>query len=81
MLTWFILEKTVDRGTRAEAVASKLHKVIVLASVGIVDSHLSGPALGRFIDRRIPGETQFDDLDCCDLLHAGRAGYLYCFAA
>jgi hypothetical protein len=42
----------LDGGTRAEAVASKLHKVIVLASVGIVGSHLSGLAPGRFIVAR-----------------------------
>jgi hypothetical protein len=35
-----------------DAVASRLHKVIVLASVGIVGSHLSGPAPGRFIVAR-----------------------------
>jgi hypothetical protein len=26
-------------------------------------------------------ETQFDDLECRDPLHVGRAGYSYCFAA
>jgi hypothetical protein len=41
MLTWSILEETVDCGPKAEAVASRLHNVIVLASVGIVGSHPS----------------------------------------
>ena len=33
------------------------------------------------IDDRNRGEAQFDDLECRDLLNAGRAGYDYGFAA
>jgi hypothetical protein len=29
---------------------------------------------------RNPAETQFVDFECCNLLHAGRAGYPYCLA-
>jgi hypothetical protein len=27
---------------------------------------------------RNPSEMQFDDFECCELVHAGRAGYLCC---
>src|SRR5437899_11966781 len=37
----------------------------------------AGPIAATVISRRDPGETQFDDLEWRDLLHAGRARYRY----
>jgi hypothetical protein len=66
------------RNNRAERVAPDEAFVLVAWSTVMVKSFHVAVAREANGDRN-PGATQFDDFECRDLLHAGRAGYLYCF--